>query len=59
MEICLAWTSEQGGRRVVHAAIGERDDVNHMKCAYVSHAAAVEPSDFVISEGKRCRIIPG
>ena len=50
MEICLAWTSEQGSRQLVYAAIGERDEEDHMKGAYVSHAAVVEPSDFVISE---------
>jgi hypothetical protein len=50
MEKCLAWTSEQGSRQLVYAAIGGRDDEDRMKGAYVSHAAVVEPSDFVISE---------
>jgi len=50
METCLAWTSEQGSRQLVYAAIGEQDDEDRMKGAYVSHAAVVQPSDFVISE---------
>ena len=56
METCLAWTSEQGSRQLVYAAIGGRDDEDHMKGAYISHAAVVQPSDFVISEeGKAMR----
>ena len=50
MEICLAWTSEQGSRQLVYAAVGERDNEDRMKGAYISRASVVEPSDFVISE---------
>lgn len=50
MEICLAWTSEQGSRQLVYAAIGGQNNEDRMKGAYVSLAAVVEPSDFVISE---------
>ena len=50
METCLAWTSEQGSRQLIYAAVGELDDEDHMKGAYVNHAAVVQPSDFVISE---------
>jgi retinol dehydrogenase-12 len=50
METCLAWTSEQGSFPFVYAAIGERDDEDHMKGAYISNATVVEPSDFVISD---------
>ncbi|KAH0834222.1 hypothetical protein J3R83DRAFT_11535 [Lanmaoa asiatica] len=31
METLLAWTSEQGSRQLVYAAIGERDNEDHMK----------------------------
>lgn len=50
METCLAWTSEQGSRQLVYAAIGERDNEDAIKGAYLSSAAVAEPSDFVISE---------
>lgn len=50
MEKCLAWTSEQGSRQLIYAAIGELENEDHMKGAYVNHAAVVQPSDFVISE---------
>ena len=50
METFLAWTSEQGSRQLVYAAVDERDNEDHMKGAYVSHATVAEPSDFVISE---------
>ena len=52
VETCLAWTSEQGSRQLVYAAVGERDDEDHMKGAYVNHAVVVQPS-------KRCGIISG
>ena len=50
METLLAWTSEQGSRQLVYSAIGERDNEDHMKGAFVSKAKVVEPSDFVLSE---------
>lgn len=54
METLLAWTFEQGSRQLIYAAIGERDNEDRMKGAFVSKAAVVEPSDFVISgEGKK------
>ena len=52
METCLAWTPEQGSCQLVYAAVGERDDEDHMKGAYVNHAVVVQPS-------KRCGIISG
>ncbi|KIJ64227.1 hypothetical protein HYDPIDRAFT_28664 [Hydnomerulius pinastri MD-312] len=53
-EKLMAWTSEQGSRQLVYAAIAERDKEDHMKGAFVSKAEVVEPSDFVLSEdGKR------
>ena len=56
MKTCLARTSEQGSRQLVYGAVGERDDEDHMKGAYVNRAAVVQPSDFVISEeGKAMR----
>ncbi|KAG8215354.1 hypothetical protein J3R82DRAFT_8951 [Butyriboletus roseoflavus] len=54
MKTLLAWTSEQGSRQLVYAAIGGREDEDHMKGAFVSKAEVVEPSDFVLSEeGKK------
>ncbi|KIJ13031.1 hypothetical protein PAXINDRAFT_170916 [Paxillus involutus ATCC 200175] len=49
-EKVLAWTSEQGSRQLIYAAVAERDNEDHMKGAFVSHAEVVEPSDFVLSE---------
>lgn len=54
MRMLLAWTSEQGSRQLIYSAIGERDNEDHMKGAYVNRAAVAEPSDFVMSEeGKK------
>ncbi|KAF8549693.1 NAD(P)-binding protein [Imleria badia] len=53
METCLARTSEEGGRQLVYAAVGKRNNEDDMKGAYISNTAVVEPSDFVISEEGR------
>ncbi|KAG9310809.1 hypothetical protein JVU11DRAFT_8662 [Chiua virens] len=54
MNMCLGFSAEQGSRQLVYGAIGERDNEDHMKGAYISKAAVAEPSDFVISEeGKK------
>jgi len=50
MEKLLAWTPEQGSRQLIYAAIAERDNEDRMKGAYISGAAVVEPSDYVLSE---------
>ena len=46
----FGWTSEQGSRQLVYSAIGERDNEDHMKGAFVNNTDVVEPSDFVLSE---------
>lgn len=52
MEIALAWTTEQGSRQLVWAAVGGIAD--QVRGGYVSISAIQEPSDFVISEeGKK------
>ncbi|KAF9241280.1 hypothetical protein BU15DRAFT_60905 [Melanogaster broomeanus] len=50
MEKLLAWTAEQGSRQLIYAAIADRDNEDHMKGAFISKAAVIEPSDFVLSE---------
>ncbi|KIJ64226.1 hypothetical protein HYDPIDRAFT_28663 [Hydnomerulius pinastri MD-312] len=53
LEKLFAWTSEQGARQLVWAAIGEQGNEEKMKGAYISKAQVVEPSDFVMSEEGR------
>lgn len=48
MEFALAWTTEQGSRQLVWAALG--GDPDQVRGGYVSIAQIVEPSDFVISD---------
>ncbi|EGN97796.1 hypothetical protein SERLA73DRAFT_182545 [Serpula lacrymans var. lacrymans S7.3] len=55
MELLLAWTSEQGARQLVYAAVGARKKggsgcEEELKGGYVHLAEVVEPSDFVISK---------
>lgn len=50
----MAWTSEQGSRQLVFAAVSGRDNEENMKGGFVSHARLVEVADFVLSdEGRR------
>ncbi|TFK54202.1 NAD(P)-binding protein [Heliocybe sulcata] len=52
----VAWTSEEGARQLVWAALGPVGDVNKARGAYMSHNDIMEPSDFVLSkEGKECQ----
>jgi len=51
MERLLAFTTEEGGRQVVYAAIGgQDDDETRMRGAYISLSQVREPSEFVLSE---------
>jgi len=53
-ERLLAWTSEQGSRQLVFAAVGGQDDEEKMKAAFVNRGRIGEVSDFVLSdEGHR------
>ena len=49
-EFFLAWKSERGSRQLVFAAVGERDNEETMKGAYVSRGRIVEVSDYVLSD---------
>lgn len=52
MEITVAWTTEQGSRQLVWAALG--GDPDRLRGGYVSIANVVEPSDYVVGqEGKK------
>lgn len=46
----FAFTSEEGSRQLVYAAIGGREDESQMRGAYVHLNKVAEVSDFVISE---------
>ncbi|THV05577.1 NAD(P)-binding protein [Dendrothele bispora CBS 962.96] len=48
MEKALAYTTEEGSRQLVYAAIGGSEE--EMKGGYVSFSKVIEPSDFAISE---------
>ncbi|KAH7910002.1 hypothetical protein BJ138DRAFT_160175 [Hygrophoropsis aurantiaca] len=50
LEKVMAWTTEQGGRQLVYAAIGGREDEGNIWAGYVSRGGVVEVSDFVLSE---------
>jgi retinol dehydrogenase-12 len=53
-ERLLAWTSEQGSRQLVFAAVGGQDDEGKMRAAFVNRGRIGEVSDFVLSdEGHR------
>ncbi|KAF8625040.1 hypothetical protein AX17_006954 [Amanita inopinata Kibby_2008] len=50
MEKFLAFTTEQGSRQLVWAALGGDDKDEKLHGAYISRSQAEEPSDFVLSE---------
>ncbi|KAH7927029.1 short-chain dehydrogenase [Leucogyrophana mollusca] len=50
MEKAFAWTSEQGSRQLVYAAIGGREDESNMRAGFVSRGTTVEVADYVLSE---------
>ncbi|KAG2336549.1 short-chain dehydrogenase [Suillus weaverae] len=49
-ERLLAWTAEQGGRQLVFAAVGGRDNEENMKGGFVARGRLVEVADFVLSD---------
>ncbi|EGN95975.1 hypothetical protein SERLA73DRAFT_185437 [Serpula lacrymans var. lacrymans S7.3] len=51
-EILLAWTTEEGSRQLVFAAVGARDKEGEerMKGAFISQSKVIEPSDLVLSK---------
>ena len=52
----LARTTEEGGRQLVWACIGGKDNIDQLRGAYISSMRVQEPSDFVVGEtGKRAQ----
>ncbi|KAH7922271.1 NAD(P)-binding protein [Leucogyrophana mollusca] len=50
MEKALAWTSEEGSRQLVFAAIGGKDDESKVRGGFVAQGTTTEVSDYVLSE---------
>ena len=50
IERVFAFTTEQGSRQLVYAALGSKNDPDKMKGAFVSMGTVWEVSDFVLSE---------
>ncbi|KAG7441665.1 short-chain dehydrogenase [Guyanagaster necrorhizus] len=46
----LAFTTEEGSRQIVYAAVGSPDDEEKLRGKYIHLSEVVEESDFVISE---------
>jgi retinol dehydrogenase 12 len=52
----LARTTEEGGRQLIWACIGGKDNIDQLHGAYISSMRIQEPSDSVVSEeGKRAQ----
>ncbi|KAG2344848.1 short-chain dehydrogenase [Suillus weaverae] len=49
-ERLLAWTSEQGSRQLIFAAVGGRDNEDNVKGGFVNRSRFVEVADFVLSD---------
>ena len=49
-EKVFAFTTEEGSRQLVYAALGGKDDPDKMRGAYVSMGAVQEVSDYVLGE---------
>ncbi|KAK7044162.1 hypothetical protein VNI00_007882 [Paramarasmius palmivorus] len=50
VEKLIAFTSEEGSRQLVYAAVAEKDNEERMRGAFVSGSDVAEPSDDVISD---------
>lgn len=46
----LAFTTEEGSRQLVYAAVGSLDNEEKLRGKYINLSEVVEESDFVISE---------
>ncbi len=46
----LAFTTEEGSRQLVYAAVGSPDNEEKLRGKYINLSEVVEESDFVISE---------
>ncbi|KAJ7760695.1 hypothetical protein DFH07DRAFT_816417, partial [Mycena maculata] len=52
----LAFTTEEGGRRLVHGAVGMPENPDKLRGEYLNQCQVEEPSDFVISpEGQKAQ----
>jgi retinol dehydrogenase-12 len=49
-ELVLARSTEQGGRQLIWACIGGKDNIDQLRGAYISSMKVQEPSDSVVSE---------
>jgi retinol dehydrogenase-12 len=57
IKLLLARTTEQGGRQLIWACIGGKDNIDQLRGAYISSMQVHEPSDSVVSEeGKHAQI---
>ncbi|KAL0571121.1 hypothetical protein V5O48_010840, partial [Marasmius crinis-equi] len=50
MKANLAYTSEEGGRQLLYAAIGERDKEDQVRGAWLAYSEILECSDFILGE---------
>lgn len=56
MTSILAFTPEEGSRRLVHAAVGMTERPDALRGAYLNECRVEEPSNFVISpEGRKAQ----
>lgn len=56
MEMIMAFTTEEGGRRLVHGAVGMPENPDKLRGGYLNQCRVDEPSDFVISpEGQKAQ----
>ncbi|KAF9255372.1 NAD(P)-binding protein [Marasmius fiardii PR-910] len=46
----LAFTSEEGSRQLLYAAIGQRDNEEELRGSYVSFSKVTEASDFILAQ---------
>jgi retinol dehydrogenase-12 len=54
MDLLLALPTEKSSRRLVWGALGEQEDEEKMRGAYIGGSRVVEPSDFVLGgEGQQ------
>jgi len=50
IEILFARTTEQGGRQLIWACIGGKDNIDQLRGAYISSMRVREPSNLVLGE---------
>ncbi|KAG6856449.1 hypothetical protein H0H87_004414 [Tephrocybe sp. NHM501043] len=50
LESLVARSSEEGSRQIVYAAVGDEDNLDKLRGAYISSTRVCEPSDYVLEE---------